>query len=82
MTDYYEFCMFAPSLIFHICKVMEKLFIAEIRYANCPELSSILLRVYAESISVARYKVGKYIEESLGGQRVYRIYPFENIKVL
>jgi hypothetical protein len=55
------------------------LWIAEIKYANAPELGSILLRVVAERQSIAEYKVGKYIENHLQGKRVYSISRFDMI---
>ena len=59
---------------------MERVYIAQIMYANAPELGSILLRVVAERESVAKYKVGKYIEENLQGQRCYRLSLLEQIR--
>lgn len=59
---------------------MKKVYIAEIMYANAPELGSILLRVVAERKSEAEYKVGKFIEDNLQGQRYYRLSLLEQIK--
>lgn len=56
------------------------LWIAEIYYVNARDISPILLRVVADSKRDAEYKVGKYIERKLQGQRCYRVGRFDMIE--
>lgn len=56
------------------------LWLAEIKFANAPELGSILLRVIADNRRNAERKVGKYIDDNLQGQRCYDLHRFDVIK--